>query len=577
MQQRWQCVGVWALILRLRLFVGAAHLRHRGSQLRHVDEAVRSVAVEGAIATGTWHSCADEGDAISQAGRVRFGWAMSWVESTLPSGASCSILSFGSDPAPSIRKVCECAPIDGTVHTRLREELGVTWSPCGSEGDTCECASGVARFGYGQRWIISDHFVLFSTCQRRTSLAMVVCRDMVFWGEQLCRFRWSIPCRWLKGRWDTMAEDRREAPVGGPLVCSVQDFAGADPASGTQKECWCEQRRAGPALLRARIAIVMLSRRPPDLKLWLEYHLGYMEVEHVFMQVEDTPQFNSTWNALGASQQGRVTVWRTTPVGTGSDLRPADDYETLQQRQLKAMSRAKTLAAAQGIDWLVHIDDDELLYAPLHRPIGEILAAMPQGFDQAYIPNVEAVYPSVDVRNCFAETSEVNMNAFTFASYANGKAAVRVADEAAVPAGPHQWRDVEGRELASIHLDQEPFGAPLLVVHFESCPFARWEDKFWELGNTSPTKVSAIPFEFYRKSIQRMQTCRSKEAPTGGATAVARTAPPSLLASEGCSAEALQRFWAEQKTAANPRLRREDFLPLQIPWGEITRRFGQEA
>ena len=40
----------------------------------------------------------------------------------------------------------------------------------------------------------------------------------------------------------------------------------------------------------------------------------------------------------------------------------------------------------------------------------------------------------------------MNVNAFKFASYANGKAAVRVTDAAAVPAGPHQWRDLDGAE-----------------------------------------------------------------------------------------------------------------------------------
>jgi hypothetical protein len=304
----------------------------------------------------------------------------------------------------------------------------------------------------------------------------------------------------------------------------------------------------------------MLSRHPPDLKSWLQYHLDYMGVAHVFVDIEDTPEFNATWAALPVSHQQRVTVWRPVVTGApGQDRRPVDDYETLQARQIRVMLQAKSDCARMGIDWLIHIDDDELLYTPVHRPIGEVLAALPGDVDQAYIPNVEAVYPSTGVRNCFTETTEVNVNRYVFASYANGKAAVRVADEGATPAGPHQWRDPMGLEPNSVHLDEEPFGAPVMVVHYESCPFSRWEDKFWELGNTSPEKIQGIPFGFYRDSIHAMQECRDPTQPPGSRK--------SLRA--GCSEDALRHFWAEWKTRANPRIRYQDRMPLEIPWAAI--------
>jgi len=314
----------------------------------------------------------------------------------------------------------------------------------------------------------------------------------------------------------------------------------------------------------------MLSRHPPDLKLWLQYHVGYMGIDHVFMQVEDTPKFNSTLHSLPPALQQRVTIWRGSAPGSQVaadsslvDTRPADDYETLQKRQVRAMSKAKEASAQMGIGWLVHIDDDELLHAPFHRPVGEILAAMPTGYDQAYIPNTEAVYPSADIQSCFAETTELNANMFKFNSYANGKAAVRVSDYVARPAGPHQWRDQEGRELPSIHLDREPFGPPLMVVHFESCPFARWEDKFWELGNTARSKVEQIPFRFYRESIQRMQDCRAA-SPSDVRGDLANGA-----AASECNEQSLKEFWASWKTEANPTLTSKDLMPLRIPWQRI--------
>jgi len=456
---------------------------------------------------GMWRPCGKEGDAIAEEGQVRFGVGLTWVESNVPRGASCAISTFGEDPSPGIQKMCECAGEQSASLMEqhlVKDDMGLTWRKCASEGEDCGCDSGTIRFGNTARWVVTE-----------------------------------------KG-----------AAQGSHLSCATESFSGNDPALGQKKECWCQVLDAGaPPPANPSVAIVLLSRRAPDLKTWLQYHLDYMDVKHVFMDVEDSPHFDEAWQSLSKADQDRVTVWKAPPR-----MRPQDDYTTLQGRQTAAMTRAKTACKQMGIDWLLHIDDDELLYAPLHRPIGEILASVPQGFGQAYVPNVEAIYGSSDVKSCFTETSKVNMNRYTFVSYANGKAAVRVADDQAIPAGPHQWRTPEGLEVSGVHLDAETFGSPLWLVHFESCPFARWEDKFWELGNTSPEKVNGIPFKFYKSSIKRMQYCRSRSE-----------AGESFLEKDGeeCSQAALKDLWSHWKTAENPAIRQQDLMPITIPWDKI--------
>jgi len=332
-----------------------------------------------------------------------------------------------------------------------------------------------------------------------------------------------------------------------------------------KKECWCEQAPKTPRPI-AKVAVVLVSRRPPDLETWVKYHLDYAGVDHVFLQIEDTPEFQKLYDALSPARRSRITMWSekdeavTTSTANDGGKRPQDDYSTLQARQIATMSRARDLAEKEGIDWLVHIDDDELLYVPTHRKVGEVLAALPQTYRQAYVPNVEAVYKDAGVKNCFAETHEVNTNPYAFVSYANGKSAVRVGkseNEDLIPAGPHQWKSSMGLEVNSVHLDREPFGAPLLVVHFESCPFTRWEDKFWELGNTTPDKVKGIPFPFYRDSIARFQLCDRLKMSAG--------AKPDAE----CSQESLQNLWASYKTRHNRLIRRQDVMPINIPWMSI--------
>lgn len=158
------------------------------------------------------------------------------------------------------------------------------------------------------------------------------------------------------------------------------------------------------------------------------------------------------------------------------------------------------------------------------------------------------------------QTDKVNVNRYKFQSYANGKSAVRVGAKEVRPAGPHLWRDGLNQDLPSVHMDQEPFGPPIIVVHYESCPFSRWQDKFWELGNTSPEKVSQIPFPFYRTSISKMQICRSNTESGKDARE---------LEMLGCDQASLMQFWSQWKTEANPSLTLEDLMPIHIPWEKI--------
>lgn len=230
------------------------------------------------------------------------------------------------------------------------------------------------------------------------------------------------------------------------------------------------------------------------------------------------------------------------------------------------MAEAKSASKDMGLEWLLHIDDDELLYVPTHRPVGEVFASsVPKDASQVLLTNKEAIYNSADVtgEQCFTDTSMINMNPYTFVSYANGKAAVRVSDENAKPAGPHNLnsaRHLDAKshtwtsELHSVRLNSEAFGPPLWLLHFESCPYSRWKSKYWELGNTSPEEIQKIPFPFYKQSIKRMQSCRGSD---------------SALQTEDCSESGLQDLWSRWKTISNQGIKSEDLMPVNIPWHQI--------
>jgi hypothetical protein len=101
----------------------------------------------------SWEPCAQEGELIPLGGRVRFGYGLAWTEKHLLEGDVCSMAAFGgADPAPGIRKQCECS---GAEDSKMRPELGEMWVQCATEGGECAC-NGRVRFGAGARWVATE-------------------------------------------------------------------------------------------------------------------------------------------------------------------------------------------------------------------------------------------------------------------------------------------------------------------------------------------------------------------------------------------------------------------------------------
>mmetsp|Transcript_65827 Transcript_65827/g.109392 ORF Transcript_65827/g.109392 Transcript_65827/m.109392 type:complete len:143 (-) Transcript_65827:201-629(-) len=76
-----------------------------------------------------------------------------------------------------------------------------------------------------------------------------------------------------------------------------------------------------------------------------------------------------------------------------------------------------------------------------------------------------------------------------FLAYINGKSAGRVGN--VVTCGSHRFSG-------------EEWDVPLesaCVLHFESCPYSRWRDKFMHYAKLT-SRLSSIPFPFYLDSIK---------------------------------------------------------------------------
>eukprot|EP00397_Hematodinium_sp_SG-2012_P049515 GEMP01057128.1.p1 GENE.GEMP01057128.1~~GEMP01057128.1.p1 ORF type:complete len:404 (+),score=85.42 GEMP01057128.1:100-1311(+) len=366
---------------------------------------------------------------------------------------------------------------------------GALWTRCAAEGDVCACPSGYVRFGFDSSWVV-------------------------------------------------------EKNAGSSRQCSLDAFSlldhNIDPKFGVKKECWCASKLPGTD--GPYVATVTLTKDPPDLDLWLRYQLGYLGVAHCFLVVQDSATLN-TVSEMQHRWQNKITVWES------DDLHPANVYHTLMDRQLVAMARAKELARQMNIEWLVHMDDDELLYLPDGAKLSSVFANVPLGVDQVHIPNVEAVYsadplPELNNRECFTRTEKALTNIYKYNSYVNGKPAARTS-AAIKPGGPHMWTyQKSSAPIKLFGLDSEkPFGAPILLVHYESCPISRWVEKFRRLNlNTHLEDEQKIPFSFYRQSMDIVKHCGEHL--------------------QDCNAT---KFWIERKTVGAPK----DVMPIVIPWEQI--------
>lgn len=129
-------------------------------------------------------------------------------------------------------------------------------------------------------------------------------------------------------------------------------------------------------------------------------------------------------------------------------------------------AEAIKLARADGVDWLLHIDTDELVY-PGGSPdysLQEVLTAVPDEVDTVVFPNHEALPEQDDVADAFLEVTLFKRNYAHISSeqyfkhyavvahgnpnyyvtYANGKAAARV-QPGLRPNGAHRWHNYHKR------------------------------------------------------------------------------------------------------------------------------------
>ena len=219
----------------------------------------------------------------------------------------------------------------------------------------------------------------------------------------------------------------------------------------------------------ADVAIAACIKNPKNLETWLKIHRD-LGISRFYIRLEDTPELVEY---LKSQPDVHVTV---------ADSNSADEYVDLMTRQGDMVNASLDVCKSDGIDWLIHIDCDEVLDGDLNE-----IRSLPSDVGTFWMQNYEAKYDKIpsESDSCFKSSTFVNCDTGVCASYANGKGGGRVRVSRAN--GPHRFSST----LKEVKLK-------MIVKHYESCDFGQYIAKYKRLAKSN---VSDIPFPYYKESI----------------------------------------------------------------------------
>lgn len=274
-----------------------------------------------------------------------------------------------------------------------------------------------------------------------------------------------------------------------------------------------------------RIGIASSQRLPPDPCHWIRYHVD-MGVEAFYIIFEDSPGYADALKAYVAGlarDTGKNLTLYTEERSV--DRASEDNYTDIMGRQDAWVNKCLKRARSEGVDWLFHIDDDEILYAGKPTAIStwpEVLETVAPSCAAIHMQNWEAYSPEQPTGPWLSDAGVRFMPASTcghlFAAYGNGKSGSRTL-ESQRSYGPHMFK---GGKTCELSPDKG------IVAHFEALamgpedvPPVRWVEK-----NKLRIKddLSKVPFVATKDAVaavksgdeqQMMETWRKYRSVTG--------------------------------------------------------------
>lgn len=247
-----------------------------------------------------------------------------------------------------------------------------------------------------------------------------------------------------------------------------------------------------------RVGIVSTMKDPHQLQTWLDFHLksGVSKVYIYWDSTEETPTF---------TQDPRVFIqvldeefmqknnWQENP-----------DWDNPLRTNAKQDLAVNDALAKKEVDYLFHIDSDELLYTP-DQDIPRVVADhATEDVDTWVIENIELAPDSADYKNCFTEGKKFRRHGSNFVAYGNGKGCGKVGASAAF--GPHRLRSIRDKPEGNLPFER------IRVLHFVSCNLEEYLKKYQQYGKFKDDKWEWA--KFHTKSRDELGSCQGEECHT---------------------------------------------------------------
>lgn len=254
-----------------------------------------------------------------------------------------------------------------------------------------------------------------------------------------------------------------------------------------------------------RLAIVATVADAADhIEFFIQYHLG-IGVEHLFVFIDDCCEET----LAVASHYPNVTavpvnehieeLWKTVPPYRNLEKRALKNREVMVRQEYNAYL-GSYFAKEIDIDWLLHIDIDELLYLNGNNLSQHLLAMQRKGLGGCIYTNYEAIPVQLHSDCIYRSTTFFKKNFFKrgtwffseeqrefiknsswlsdffFNYYQNGKAAANIHNELVVEDVHAMWGG-GNRSLEFLSVDDP------IILHFPVATIKEFKKKYKRLGN----------------------------------------------------------------------------------------------
>jgi hypothetical protein len=178
-----------------------------------------------------------------------------------------------------------------------------------------------------------------------------------------------------------------------------------------------------------KLGVVSLQRHPPDVLNWIRYHVD-VGVSNFYFWLEDSDELKPILEDFGGqlTEEMGLPVHVYAEIGKPVNRATENNYFDILDRQQAFVNRMIVQARADGVDWVFHIDDDELLHPRSGSNWGDVLKKVDPKCDSIHMTNWEGYSPEQPSGPWLMDSAVRYMPGkcnHLFAAYANGKAATR--------------------------------------------------------------------------------------------------------------------------------------------------------